>query len=93
MQYKVNYYPVWSPEGATYRQTIKAHLTKEELKKLNIYILACRGKYPELAIYLRPLVFGTNYSKLSQRKVFTEFFRLEKDKRIKTDRNTRIIIY
>lgn len=95
MKYKISYQKDWGCDGTTYRQTIRLELTKNELANLNERIAERKREHANMCLfhvmvwdYVQPFTEGKTYMRISQFALLVDLLSLNKDKRLKLDRNT-----
>lgn len=95
MKYKISYQKDWACDGTTYRQAIRLEMTNDELKKLNERIAERKREHANMCLfhvmawnYVQPFTEGKTYMKISQFALLVDLLSLNKDKRLKLDRNT-----
>lgn len=93
MNYSVSYNKVWGKDGTTYDQTIKIKCTCQKLAWLNTRII-CDSLFidPRMGIYLHELKEDVNYTTHILLMSAATNLGIITNKRVKTNRNTRIII-
>ena len=105
MTYKVSYPSNFSPTGTHYDQTLNVQMTGMELFKLCFYcglkkrqamLRMSEGKDlsfsdQQFILFAKPFKEGRNFTTLTSRDFFIDYFELKGDKRI-LDRNTLINI-
>lgn len=103
MTYKVSYPSNFSPTGTHYDQTLNVQMTAMELvklyyglKKRQAMLRMSEGKDlsfndQQFVLFAKPFKEGRNFTTLTSRDFFIDYFELKGDKRI-LDRNTLINI-
>lgn len=103
MTYKVSYPSNFSPTGTHYDQTLNVQMTAMELvklyyelKKRQAMLRMSKGKDlsfsdQQFILFAKPFKEGRNFTTLTSRDFFIDYFELKGDKRI-LDRNTLINI-
>ncbi len=103
MTYKVSYPSNFSPTGTHYDQTLNVQMTAMELvklyyelKKRQAMLRMSKGKDlsfsdQQFILFAKPFKEGGNFTTLTSRDFFIDYFELKGDKRI-LDRNTLINI-
>ena len=89
MQYKIAYRKNFDEEGYCYRQRITCVMTFNEFNNIN---KALRHAFKDGAFFADELSFGVNYTTITTAKIFTQFFGIDKDKRLLDWANTVICI-
>lgn len=106
MTYKVSYPSNFSPAGTHYDQTLNVQMTQDELGQLNLNLYRSKNRLTanttlegkelsfndqQFILFAIPYKKGKNYTTLTARDFFIDYFELKGDKRI-LDRNTLINI-
>lgn len=99
---KVSYQKQWGADGTVYRQTIRISMSRKSLELLNDWAVNFARKFKHGDTFYghlvepnnikKPLFEGKNYLKLSQFWALYYLYELQDNKRVKTDRNTILLI-
>ena len=106
MTYKVSYPSNFSPTGTHFDQTLNVQMTQDELGQLNLNLYRSKNRLTanttlegkdlsfsdqQFILFAKPFKEGGNFTTLTSRDFFIDYFELKGDKRI-LDRNTLINI-
>lgn len=92
---KVNYNNYFSEDGTHYDQMVTVGLTKQQVSDFNNMVIDARFSDTtdsDIRLYLKRVAFGINYTNLTTFRYFYNFFHLSDVERIKSGRNTILVI-
>lgn len=99
MKHKISYQRHWGCDGTTYRQTIRLEMSNNELSELNKRVEQRKQEHANMCLFhvmwwdnVLPFNEGKTYMKISQFVLLVDLLGLNKDKRLKLDRNTILIL-